>query len=54
MELEDTGYSIKNQNKIWIDPTDYQTELEKAACIKIIRNRLHIFFKKLGFSNNTP
>lgn len=31
MGLEDTGYSIKNHNKIWIDPIDYQKELEKAV-----------------------
>ena len=31
MGLEDTGYSIKNHNKIWIDPINYQTELEKAV-----------------------
>lgn len=30
MGLEDTGYSIKNHNKVWIDPIDYQKELEKA------------------------
>ncbi|WP_278424048.1 His-Xaa-Ser system radical SAM maturase HxsC [Bacteroides clarus] len=31
MGLEDTGYSIKNHDKIWIDPIDYQIELEKAV-----------------------
>lgn len=31
MGLEDTGYSIKNHDKIWIDPIDYQMELEKAV-----------------------
>ena len=31
MGLEDTGYSIKNHNKVWIDPIDYQKELEKAV-----------------------
>lgn len=30
MGLEDTGYSIKNHDKIWIDPIDYQIELEKT------------------------
>jgi len=29
--LEDTGYSIINHNRIWVDPTDYQNELEKAV-----------------------
>jgi len=31
MGLEVTGYTIKNHDKIWIDPIDYQTELEKAV-----------------------
>ncbi|WP_302821497.1 His-Xaa-Ser system radical SAM maturase HxsC [Parabacteroides goldsteinii] len=31
MGLEDTGYSIKNHNKIWIDPIDYWVEIEKAV-----------------------
>lgn len=31
MGLEDTGYSIKNHDKIWIDPVDYQVEIEKAV-----------------------
>ena len=31
MGLEDTGYSIKNHDKVWIDPIDYQVELEKAV-----------------------
>ena len=31
MGLEDTGYSIKNHNKIWIDPIDYLVEIEKAV-----------------------
>lgn len=31
MGLEDTGYSIKNQSIIWIDPADYQHELEEAV-----------------------
>lgn len=31
MGLEDTGYSIKNHDLIWIDPADYQDELEEAV-----------------------
>ncbi|WP_287626395.1 His-Xaa-Ser system radical SAM maturase HxsC [Parabacteroides sp.] len=31
MGLGDTGYSIKNHNKIWIDPIDYLVEIEKAV-----------------------
>lgn len=31
MGLEDTGYSIKNHNKIWIDPIDYQKNLKKQS-----------------------
>lgn len=31
MGLEDTGYAIKNHDIIWIDPADYQNELEKAV-----------------------
>jgi His-Xaa-Ser system radical SAM maturase HxsC len=31
MGLEDTGYSIKNHDIIWIDPADYQNELEEAV-----------------------
>lgn len=31
MGLEDTGYSIKNHDKIWIDPIEYQTQLETAV-----------------------
>lgn len=31
MGLEDTGYSIKNHNQIWIDPANYQDELEEAV-----------------------
>jgi len=31
MGLEYTGYTIKNHNLIWIDPTEYQQELEDAV-----------------------
>lgn len=31
MGLEDTGFSIKNHDIIWIDPIDYQIKLEKAV-----------------------
>lgn len=31
MGLEDTGYSIKNHEQVWIDPVSYQNELEKAV-----------------------
>lgn len=31
MGLEDTGYTIKNHNKVWIEPREYNTELEKAV-----------------------
>jgi His-Xaa-Ser repeat-associated downstream radical SAM protein len=31
MGLEDTGYSIKNHSIIWIDPAEYQKELEEAV-----------------------
>ena len=31
MGLEDTGYCIKNHNLIWIDPVNYQNELEEAV-----------------------
>lgn len=31
MGLEYTGFSIKNHDKIWIDPIEYQNELEKAV-----------------------
>lgn len=31
MGLEDTGYAIKNHHLIWIDPADYQEELEEAV-----------------------
>jgi His-Xaa-Ser system radical SAM maturase HxsC len=30
MGLEDVGYAIKNHSIIWIDPIDYQDELEEA------------------------
>lgn len=61
MGLEDTGYSIKNHNKIWIDPIDYQAELEIAIInlagwgldvsifnlpLCLIRPSLHKFAKK--------
>ncbi len=31
MGLEDTGYTIKNYGKVWIDPIDYQIHLERAV-----------------------
>lgn len=31
MGLEDTGYSIKNHERVWIDPIDFQVQLEKAV-----------------------
>lgn len=31
MGLEDTGYTIKNHNKIWIEPQYYKIQLEKAV-----------------------
>lgn len=31
MGLEDTGYAVKNREEIWIDPSSYQAELEKAV-----------------------
>ena len=31
MGLEDIGYSIKNHKEIWIDPINYQDELERAV-----------------------
>lgn len=31
MGLEDTGYTIKNHHKVWIEPQDYQLQLEKAV-----------------------
>jgi His-Xaa-Ser system radical SAM maturase HxsC len=30
MGLEDTGYSIRNHDLVWIDPIDYQEKLEQA------------------------
>lgn len=32
MGLEDTGYSIKNHELVWIDPYHYRRELEEAVC----------------------
>lgn len=31
MGLEDTGYTIKNHNKVWVEPQVYIIELEKAV-----------------------
>ena len=31
MAMEDTGYTIKNRNRIWIEPKDYMTQLEEAT-----------------------
>jgi len=31
MGLEDTGYTVKNYEKVWIDPDEYQIQLEKAV-----------------------
>ena len=31
MGLEYTGYTIKNHDSVWIDPLDYQSELEAAV-----------------------
>lgn len=31
MGLEDTGYTIKNHKKVWIEPQEYQIQLEKAV-----------------------
>jgi His-Xaa-Ser system radical SAM maturase HxsC len=31
MGLEDTGYAIKNQKDIWIDPKNYALQLERAV-----------------------
>ncbi|MBB4036861.1 His-Xaa-Ser system radical SAM maturase HxsC [Dysgonomonas hofstadii] len=31
MGLEDTGYSIKNHERVWIAPIDFQVQLEKAV-----------------------
>ena len=31
MAMEDIGYTIKNREKVWIEPLEYVPELEKAA-----------------------
>lgn len=31
MGLEDTGYTVKNYERVWIDPDMYQIQLEKAV-----------------------
>lgn len=31
MGMEYTGYAIKNRNLIWVDPVEYQNELEEAV-----------------------
>lgn len=31
MGLEDTGYTVKNYAKVWVDPEQYQIQLEKAV-----------------------
>lgn len=31
MAMEDIGYTIKNREKVWLEPLDYVPELEKAA-----------------------
>ena len=31
MGLEYTGYTIKNKDSVWIDPLDYQSELQQAV-----------------------
>lgn len=31
MGLEDTGYTVKNYEKVWINPAEYQIQLEKAV-----------------------
>lgn len=31
MGLEDTGYTIKHHNKVWVEPQEYQRQLEKAV-----------------------
>ncbi|MCR5437824.1 MAG: His-Xaa-Ser system radical SAM maturase HxsC [Treponema sp.] len=61
MGLEDTGYAIKNEKKIWIDPILYKQELEKAVLnlndwhmnvsifnipLCLLPNSLHIFARK--------
>jgi His-Xaa-Ser system radical SAM maturase HxsC len=37
MGLEPTGYTPRNREKLWIDPADYQSELEAAVEILSIR-----------------
>ena len=31
MGMEDTGYAVKNYEKVWINPQEYQIQLEKAV-----------------------
>jgi len=31
MSLEDTGYAVKNHKKVWVNPDEYQIQLEKAV-----------------------
>ena len=31
MGLEDTGYTIRNHDKVWIEPQEYKTQQEKAV-----------------------
>jgi His-Xaa-Ser system radical SAM maturase HxsC len=31
MGLEDTGYAVKNFDRVWIDPSNFQIQLEKAV-----------------------
>ena len=37
MGLEPTGYTPRNREKLWIDPTEYQEELEQAVEILSVR-----------------
>ena len=37
MGLEPTGYTPRNKDKLWIDPVDYQDELEQAVEILSVR-----------------
>lgn len=37
MGLEPTGYTPRNKDKLWIDPVDYQDELERAVEILSVR-----------------
>jgi His-Xaa-Ser system radical SAM maturase HxsC len=37
MGLEPTGYTPRNREKLWIDPVEYQTELEEAVEILSVR-----------------